>query len=68
MKTRVIACENYMAECDCKKGRKGTFWKECQKCGLYKPLKGGRPVRQDLRNKKDADFRRRDFRKALQEV
>ncbi len=51
-KDREIACKFYIAERLCSKEREGTFYNYCQKCNLYSPIKGGRPARQDLRQKK----------------
>lgn len=51
MKDREIACEYYICEGTCTKGRKGTFKQACQTCNKYKPIKGGRPARTDNRRK-----------------
>ena len=63
MKDREIACEYYMNEGNCAKGREGTFRKYCQRCKLYTPMSGGQPARKDLRRKKREDARRKDNRK-----
>ena len=49
---RVIACENYICEENCKEGKEGTFWKKCQKCKSYKPVAHGTPARIDNKFKK----------------
>lgn len=53
---REIACESYICEGSCSKGREGTFRKYCQTCNKWRPVSGGRPARLDLRKKKRADF------------
>ena len=53
---REIACESYVCEGNCSKGREGTFRKYCQTCNEWRPISGGRPARLDLRKKKRADF------------
>lgn len=62
MKDRTVACIYYDHEGACRKGRAGTFWHQCQKCSLYNPIRGGEPVRKDIRNKKRADAERKDAR------
>lgn len=52
MKDREIACESYICEGSCAKGREGTFRKACQTCSKYRPLKGSKPARVDNRHKK----------------
>lgn len=49
---RVVACENYICEGKCKEGKEGTFWKKCQKCKSYKPLRGGQPAKINNKIKK----------------
>ena len=48
---RFIQCESYVAEKNCKRGKEGTFYGTCQKCPLYKPVKGARPAKVDRRRK-----------------
>ena len=55
-KTREIACVSYICEGNCKKERKGTFYKACQVCDLYKPIPGGRPARPNLKREKNEKF------------
>ena len=62
-KTREIACKYYKFEGGCEKGRKGTFYKYCQKCDWYIPVKFGTPARKDLRRQKKEDAFRYDRRK-----
>lgn len=52
MKDREIACEFYICEGSCSKGREGTFRKACQTCSKYRPMKGGRPARRNLKKEK----------------
>ena len=59
---RVIACENYICEGKCKEGKEGTFWKKCQKCKSYKPVRGGQPAKIDTRAKKAEDFHKKQMR------
>lgn len=49
---RQIACQFYVNEGNCAKGRDGKFLGQCQHCDLYVPIKGGRPRRKDLRQEK----------------
>jgi len=65
MKSREIACIHYEYEGGCAIGKEGTFRKTCQKCQSYKPIKGGRPARPNLRNKKREEIRKKDFKKAI---
>ena len=60
MKERVISCESYIAEKQCKKGKEGTFWKSCQHCKYYSPIKNGRPAREDQRRKKKEKIQKRE--------
>jgi len=62
MKDRTIACVYYDHEGACLKGRRGTFWGQCQRCSLYTPQRHGEPIREDLRLKKRADAIRKDER------
>lgn len=55
-KDREIACENYICEGECKKGKEGTFRKACQTCMFYKPIKGGLPARKNLKKEKTEKF------------
>ena len=61
MKSREIACEYYLYETACSKGREGTFRKACQTCNKYKAKKGGQPARKNLRKQKREDAERRDM-------
>lgn len=56
--TREIACVYYFAEGQCLKGRVGTFYHQCQHCDLYRPIKGGRPARKNLKKEKNDKFMR----------
>ena len=51
-KTREIACQFYIAEGNCSKGREGTFRGKCQKCNKYLPKIGAKPARTDNRRRK----------------
>ena len=51
-KDRYVACYYYIAEGKCKKGREGTFYKKCQTCDKYLPVKGGRPAKKNLKKEK----------------
>jgi hypothetical protein len=51
-KTREIACFFYQYEGCCAKGREGTFYKQCQHCDEYSPVRGGKPARENLKAKK----------------
>lgn len=53
---REIACENYVCEGNCSKGREGTFRKYCQTCNKYRPIPGGRPARPNLKHEKKEKF------------
>lgn len=55
-KSREIACEFYLNEGNCRKGRDGTFRKQCQICNLYKPIRGGQPARPDTRREKKQKY------------
>ena len=55
-KDREIACENYICEGECKKGKPGTFRKHCQTCDSYKPVRGGVPARKNLKKEKTEKF------------
>ena len=57
MKDREIACEYYLNEGNCAKGRAGTFRHQCQKCDLYKPKKHSRPARKNLRIEKNLKYK-----------
>ena len=61
-KTREIACESYICEGNCSKGREGTFRKACQTCGKYRPIRGGRPARTDNRREKREKISKREMR------
>ena len=52
MRDREIACESYVCEGTCKKGREATFRKYCQTCKEYRPLPGGIPARKNLKKEK----------------
>lgn len=62
MKTREIACEFYMYEGCCSKGRDGIFRGQCQTCNKYSAKKGSAPARPNLKRKKLEDARRREER------
>lgn len=62
MKDREIACKYYVCEGECKKGRAGTFRKQCQTCNLWDPVKGGRPARINTREKKKQDILKKDLK------
>lgn len=51
-KTRERACQFYICEGQCSKGREGTFYGKCQTCDKYNPLPGSKPNRIDMRRKK----------------
>lgn len=55
-KDREIACENYVCEGECTKGREGTFRHYCQTCSLYRPVRGGQPARKNLKKEKTEKF------------
>jgi hypothetical protein len=57
---REIACQYYMYEGGCSKGRKGTFYKSCQTCKKYVAVKGGEPARKNLKRQKIQAARKRD--------
>lgn len=46
-KQREIACQYYVHEGECLKGRKGTFYDACQICKKYAPVRGGAPARKN---------------------
>lgn len=52
MKEREIACQYYQFEKSCSIGKEGTFWKSCQHCSKYVPIKGGKPARKNLKKEK----------------
>lgn len=56
MKDREIQCIHYISEKHCDLGKEGTFRKACQHCASYKPLKGGRPARKNLKREKNEKF------------
>ena len=49
---REIACENYICEGNCKKGKEGTFRKACQTCKDYRAIRGGIPACKNLKREK----------------
>lgn len=53
MRTREIACIHYVCENECRLGKDATFYKHCQICKNYKPLKGSKPARTDNRKQKE---------------
>lgn len=55
-KDREVACEFYICEGSCSKGREGTFRKTCQTCSKYRPVKGGRPARRNLKREKQEKY------------
>jgi hypothetical protein len=67
MKDREVACEYYVCQGECMKGRKADFYGYCQKCKLYTPIKNGRPARKDLRRQKREQNLRRDLKRMHEE-
>ena len=55
-KTREYPCEFYIREKECGKGRKGTFYRACQTCSLYRKKPGSQPARPDIRKEKNEKF------------
>lgn len=55
-KERLIACIHYKAENECDLGKKCEFWGHCQTCKTYSAIRGGKPARRDLRQKKNDKF------------
>jgi hypothetical protein len=51
-KTREVACQYYVCEGLCEKGKGGIFRGICQTCSTYLPIKGGRVARPDRRKEK----------------
>lgn len=70
MRDREIACEFYVCEGECKKGRPGTFRKACQTCSLYRAIRGGRPARPNLKREKNEKFMKdkRNWQEAVYET
>lgn len=62
---REIACEFYMWEGECSKGREGTFRKACQTCNKYKAKKGSMPARKNLKRQKAEEIRKRDIKQMM---
>lgn len=58
MKDRELACESYICEGSCKKGRGGRFRKDCQTCNLYSPKRGSQPARKNLKREKNEKFQK----------
>ncbi len=56
MRDREVACQFYVCEGNCTKGRAGTFRKQCQTCSKYMPVKGGQPARKNLKTEKKEKF------------
>lgn len=67
-KTREAVCKYYICEGSCEKGRDAHFWKYCQKCRLYESKKGKLPVRPNLKEKRKADNRNKDYKEAIREI
>lgn len=44
-KERTITCQHYEYEGSCSLGREAEFWKYCQHCPDYLPIKNGRAAR-----------------------
>lgn len=61
-KTREVACQYYINEGNCSKGRSGTFRDQCQTCNLYSHKIGGKPARLNLRRKKLEKIRKMEER------
>ena len=55
-KDREVACESYVCEGLCSKGKEGTFRAACQTCKDYRPVKGGLPARRNLKKEKTEKF------------
>lgn len=60
---RVIACEYYVNEGTCSKGKECAFWGHCQKCKYYRAKKGGKPVRTNTRGSKMERINRKETRR-----
>lgn len=64
---REIACESYLYEGGCAKGKEGTFRKACQTCKKYKAKKGGLPARKNLKKQKTEKMHERDMKKMMKD-
>lgn len=51
-KDRYVACCYHIAEGKYQKCRECSFYKKCQTCDKYLPVKGGRPAKKNLKKKK----------------
>lgn len=51
-KDRFVKCEYYLNEGNCQKGREGIFYRTCQHCNLYKPVRGAFPAKKNLKKQK----------------
>lgn len=51
-KDRTIACIHYINEGNCDLGKNCSFWGHCQICKTWKPIPGGKPIREDNRKQK----------------
>ena len=60
-KDRFIKCEFYLYEGNCAKNGEGTFYHSCQKCGLYKPVKGSIPAKKNLKREKIEKAKKEDY-------
>lgn len=60
MKDRNKICIYYERAGKCSKGKGCTVFGEMQHCGLYKPERGSRPIREDNRKRKMEKIRRKE--------
>lgn len=58
MRDRELACEFYICEGQCSKGRGGRFRKDCQTCDKYSPKRGSQPARKNLKREKNEKFQK----------
>lgn len=61
-KERTITCQHYEHEGSCSLGREAEFWKYCQRCPDYLPIKNGRAARKNLKKEKQIEAQKRDLR------
>lgn len=59
-KDRLVVCENYVCEHNCKKGKDATFYGECQHCHSYRAVRGAKPAKVDHRKKDLEKVRRKE--------
>lgn len=67
MQDREVSCMYYEHEGSCLKGRKGTFWKECQTCKNYAPKRGSAPARKNLKRQKIEKIQKNDIKQMLKD-